>query len=63
VPVEKVCRKYGVNVAQMYRWKRSLDQRLKDPGGLIPKRRVVGLQKRVEELDQALGWKALEGAC
>ena len=28
VPLEEVCRKYGVNAAQMYRWKHSLDQGL-----------------------------------
>jgi transposase-like protein len=60
VPLEEVCRKYRVNVAQIYRWKRSLDQGLKEPGELIPKSQVVGLQKRVEELERALGRKALE---
>ncbi len=60
VPLEEVCRKYAVNAAQMYRWKRSLDQGLKDSGELIPKSQVLGLQKRVEELERALGRKALE---
>ena len=60
VPLEAVCRKYRVNAAQMYRWKRSLDQGLKESGELVPKRQVLGLQKRVEELEQALGRKALE---
>jgi len=44
----------------MYRWKRSLDQGLKESGELVPKSQVVGLQKRVEELERALGRKALE---
>lgn len=60
VPLEEVCRKYGVNAAQMYRWKRSLDQGLKDVGEMIPKHHVGRLQKRVEELERALGRKALE---
>ena len=60
VPVEEICRKYAVNAAQMYRWKRSLDQGLKEPGELGPKSQVLGLQKRVEELERALGRKALE---
>ena len=60
MPLEEV---YGVTVAQIYRWKRSLEQGLTEPSGLIPKRQVVGLQKRVEELDRALGWKALGAAC
>ena len=29
VPLEEVCRKYALNAAQMYRWKRSLEQGLK----------------------------------
>jgi len=60
VPLEEVCRKYAVNAAQMYRWKRSLDQGLKEPGEMVPKSQVLGLQKRVEELERALGRKALE---
>jgi transposase-like protein len=60
VPLEEVCRKYGVNAAQMYRWKRSLDQGLKESGEMVPKSQVLGLQKRVDELERALGRKALE---
>jgi len=60
VPLEEVCRKYGVNAAQMYRWKRSLDQGLKDAGEMVPKSQILVLQKRVEELERALGRKALE---
>jgi transposase-like protein len=37
VPLEEVCRKYTVNAAQMYRWKRSLDQGLREAGELVPK--------------------------
>jgi len=60
IPLEEICRKYAMNAAQMYRWKRSLDQGLKEPGELVPKSHVLGLQKRVEELERALGRKALE---
>ena len=59
-PLEEVCRKYSVNAAQMYRWKRSLDQGLKESGAMVPKSQMLGLQKRVEELERALGRKALE---
>ncbi len=55
VPLEELCRKYAVNAAQMSRWKRSLDQGLKEPGEMVPKSHVLGLQKRVEELERALG--------
>jgi transposase-like protein len=26
IPLEEICRKYAVNAAQMYKWKRSLDR-------------------------------------
>lgn len=38
-----------MNAAQMFRWKRRLDQGLKEPGQLIPKSQMVGLQKGIEE--------------
>jgi len=59
-PLEEVCRKYGVNAALLYRWKRSLDQGLKESGELIPKSQVAALQRRLDELERALGRKALE---
>ena len=59
-PLEEVCRKYALNAAQMYRWKRSLEQGLKESGEMAPRSQVVGLQKRVEELERVLGRKALE---
>ena len=60
VPLEEVCRKFGINAAMVYRWKRSLDHGLKESGELIPKSQVAVLQKRVDELERALGRKALE---
>ena len=44
----------------MYRWKRSLDQGLKESDELVPKSLVGGRQTRVEELKRALGRTALE---
>jgi len=60
VPLEEVCRKYGVQAALVYRWNRSLDQGLEESGDLIPKGHVAALHKHVEELERALGRKALE---
>ena len=60
VPLEEVCRKFGVNAAMVYRWKRSLEQGLKESAEFIPKSQVAALQKRVDELERALGRKALE---
>ena len=44
VPLEEVCRKYGVQAALVYRWKRSLDQGLKESGELIPRSQVAALE-------------------
>lgn len=60
VPLGEVCRKYAVNAAQVQRWKRSLERGLKEQGELIPRSQVAALQKKVEELERALGRKALE---
>jgi transposase-like protein len=48
VPLE-ICRKYVVNAVQMYRWKHSRDQGLKEPGEMVPKSHVLNLQKLVEQ--------------
>src|SRR3970282_2648703 len=61
VPLEEICRKYALNAAQMYRWKRSLEQGLKESGEMVPKGQAVGLQKRVEGWERAPGGKALRG--
>ena len=60
VPLEELCRRHSLNASQVYLWKRALDNGLKDSGGLIPKSQVAALQKKVEELERALGRKALE---
>ncbi len=43
IPLEEICRKYAINAAQMYRWKRSLDQGLKESGEMVPKSQVHGM--------------------
>ena len=60
LPVEEVCRRHGLNASQLHRWKQAMDRGLKYQGELIPKSQVVALQKKVEELERALGRKALE---
>ena len=56
LPVQELCRRHGLYANQLYRWKRGLG----DAGELIPKGQVVGLQRKLEELERALGRKALE---
>lgn len=58
--MEEAYRKYVMNAAQRYRWKRNLDQKLKGAGELIPKSQVLRLQRWVEELGRALWRKALD---
>jgi len=59
-PLEELCRRHSLNAAQLYRWKRALERGLKDQGELVPRSQVAALQKRVEELERALGRKSLE---
>ena len=60
IPVVEVCRRHGLNANQVYRWRRALDHGLKDGAALIPKSQISALQKKVDELERALGRKALE---
>lgn len=59
-PVEELCRRHGLRAARIYSWKRTMERGLKDHGELIPKSQVTGLQKKIDELERALGRKALE---
>ena len=60
LPVEEVCRKYGMRAAGLYRWRQNVEHGLKESGGLVPRSQTAALQKRVDELERALGRKALE---
>jgi transposase len=60
LPLEEVCRKHGVQAVQLYKWRRQLEKGLADRGEMIPKSEVAGLQRKVDELERALGRKALE---
>jgi len=60
IPAQEICRRHGLQATQLHRWKRALERGLGDAGELIPKGQVVGLQRKVEELERALGRKALE---
>ena len=62
-PLEEVYRRYALNAAQMYRWKRSLEQGLKESGEMVPKSQVVGFAKRVEELERAWGARPWRWRC
>jgi len=59
-PLTELCRRHGISAAQMYKWRRDLEQGLKERGEMVPKSQLVVLQKRVEELERALGRKSLE---
>ena len=60
LPLEEVCRRHGVDASRLHRWKKAMDRGLKDSGELIPKNQVASLQKKIDELERALGRKALE---
>jgi transposase-like protein len=59
-PVVELCRTHRLAANTIYRWKRRLDHGLRDQGELIPKSRLLLLQRKIDELERALGRKALE---
>ena len=59
-PVVELCRTHGLTANALYRWKKQLDHGLREHGELIPKSRLLPLQRKIEELERALGRKALE---
>ena len=60
LPLEEVCRRHGVNASKLQRWKKAMDRSLKDSGELIPRSQIGALQRKIDELERALGRKALE---
>jgi len=58
-PVVELCRTHSVKANAIYRWKKQLDRGLRDHGELIPKSRLLPLQRKLDELERALGRKAL----
>jgi transposase-like protein len=60
LPVEEVSRRHAVSAAQLYKWRRDMERGLAEGGEMVPKSQVAALQRRVEELERALGRKALE---
>jgi transposase len=59
-PVTELCRTHNLKANALYRWKKQLDRGLSDHGELVPKSRLLPLQRKIEELERALGRKALE---
>jgi transposase-like protein len=59
-PVAELCRTHSLKANAIYRWKQQLDRGLSDHGELIPKSRLLPLQRKIDELERALGRKALE---
>lgn len=60
-PVVHICRQHALNTKVFYRWKKPLDKGLSDrPTETVPKAKVVQLERRIEELERALGRKSLE---
>ena len=59
-PIQEVCRRHGLQTWQMYKWRKALERGLADHGALVPKSQVAALQRKVEDLEKALGRKSLE---
>jgi transposase-like protein len=60
LPLEEICRKYAVRASAVYQWRKELDRGLKNSGSMVPKADLISLERKVEELERALGRKALE---
>jgi transposase len=60
LPVQEVARRHGVAASQIYGWRRNMERGLTERGEMVSRSQVVALQKRVDELEKALGRKALE---
>ena len=63
ISIEEICRKYAMNAAQMYRWKRSPDQGLKEPGELVQKSQVLGLRNGSRNLSGRWGGRPWRWMC
>jgi len=60
LPAEELGRKYGIAHSMLFRWRKKLEKSLSDHGELVPKSQINGLQRKIEELERALGRKAME---
>jgi len=60
VSLEEICRKHGIHALTVHKWKKSLERGLAEKGELVPKSQINALQKKVDELERALGRKSLE---
>ena len=59
-PVAELCRTHSLPAKAVHRWKKQLDRGLSDRGELIPKNHLLPLQRKIDDLERALGRKALE---
>jgi transposase-like protein len=58
--VAELCRTHRLKANAIYRWKQQLDRGLSDHGELIPQSRLLPFPRKIDELERALGRKALE---
>lgn len=64
VNIHELCRKYNLHAQTIYVWKRRLEsggkEGLKNSGEIVAKSQYVEAQKKISELERALGRKTLE---
>ena len=58
--IQELCRKYGFQPATLYKWRQKFEVEAKVQEQSVPKTQLIALQKRVDELERALGRKAME---
>jgi transposase len=59
-PAAELCRTHGFSANALSRWKKRLDHGLSDRGELVPKSQFAALQRKIDDLERALGRKSLE---
>lgn len=64
VDMSELCRKYNIHAQMLYKWRKTLEsdgkEGLKNNGEVVPKVKYAEALKKIEELERALGRKALE---
>ena len=64
VDASELCRKYNIHTQMLYKWRKTLESNgkegLKNNGEVVAKVKYTDALKKIEDLERALGRKALE---
>lgn len=60
IPAQELARRHSIANSMLWKWRRRLEKGLSDQGEMVPKSQLLAAQRRNEELERALGRKAME---